>query len=334
VRRVRVNEPTDATVLAGATEVNAGQMASTDVVPSMAQSPREFVRRVVPWPAPGESGYINLHWLGQTPGYMPGRPYTDLKAFIGSAIPLGTTRDIYFCMTRQSEMKMGKTGTPQAVRRALNATHAKAIWLDADVKPDQPEKNYTSTAALITAFEKFLADASLPPPSALVMSGSGGVHIYWISDRPLTITEWRPYAEGLRALVVKYDFKCDVGLTTDAARVLRVPGTYNLKRDPAKPVVLKGLGRDYDFATDLAHVAATPPVVGNKSKPVLPFDLTTFAGWRPPACMRPIKILTLAICRLVFGCSGGIGRKHGSVPVDHFEAGAVCRDRSLRFVSQ
>jgi hypothetical protein len=188
-------------------------------------------------------------------------------------------------------MKMGKTGTPQAVRRALNATHAKAIWLDADVKPDQPEKNYTSTAALITAFEKFLADASLPPPSALVMSGSGGVHIYWISDRPLTITEWRPYAEGLRALVVKYDFKCDVGLTTDAARVLRVPGTYNLKRDPAKPVVLKGLGRDYDFATDLAHVAATPPVVGNKSKPVLPFDLTTFAGWRPPACMADLNPL-------------------------------------------
>lgn len=281
---------TGATPLTRARGVNAGQMASAAVMPSMAQSPSEFVRRVVPWPAPGESGYINLHWLGETPGYMPGRPYTDLKTFIDSAIPLGTTRDVYFCTTRQSEMKVGKTGKPLAVRRAQNATHAKAVWLDADVKPDQPEKNYTSTAALVTAFEKFLVDAALPLPSALVMSGSGGMHIYWISDRPLTITEWRPYAEGLTALVVKYGFKCDVGLTTDAARVLRVPGTYNRKRDPAKPVVLKGLGRDYDFDTALAHLAAIKPA-GGVSATVRrqPFDMKAFPGYRPPAAMTSLN---------------------------------------------
>jgi hypothetical protein len=241
----------------------------------------QFMAMVVPWPASGEAGYINLHWLGHIPGFMPGRPFTDLKSFMdmvqwGVAHP-DAMKDIYFCLTRQSTMKTGKTGKPQAVRLARNSTHAKALWIDADVKPDKPEKNYTSTDALIAALEKFLVDTSLPPPSAIVASGSGGMHIYWISDRPLTIAEWLPYAEGLKALVMKHGFKCDAGLTTDSARVLRVPGTFNRKRDPATPVVLKGLGRDYDFVTELAHVAATSPVTGTVATRAAPsHDLTKF----------------------------------------------------------
>jgi Protein of unknown function (DUF3987) len=225
----------------------------------------KFMGRVVPWPANGEAGYINLHWFGNAAGFMRGRPFTDLKGFLNmaqwGAVHPEAMNDIYFCLTRQSAKKMGKTGKEQAVRRGQNATHAKALWIDADVKSDQPEKNYTSTDTLLTALQKFLADADLPAPSALVASGSGGLHIYWISNRALTIKEWRPYADGLKALITKHGFKCDAGLTTDSARVLRVPGTLNRKRDPATPVVLIGLGGDYDFATELAHLAATLPVV-------------------------------------------------------------------------
>ncbi len=225
----------------------------------------EFMGRVVPWPVPGESGYINLHWLGQKPGYMPGLPYTDVQAFIdrarSEATHPRTMKDIYFCLTRQSKMKIGKNGKPWAVRRTKNATHVKAIWIDADVKPEY----YANTFALVTAFKEFLANAALPAPSAIVASGSGGLHIYWISDRVLTIEEWRPYATGLKALVIKHGFKCDGGLTTDAARVLRVPDTFNRKHDPAKPVVLKALGRDYDFAKDLTHVAT--PVIATSALP-------------------------------------------------------------------
>ena len=247
--------------------------------------------RVVPWPSPGEPGYINLHYTVPNRDGMRGRPYTDLKSFLGFA-RVGCDQakhyEGYLLLPDAAvgSNDWGKTGKPKAVRSAKNATHAKALWIDADVKSDEPDKSYTSTAALDTAFEKFLVDASLPSPSALVMSGSGGMHIYWFSDRPLTITEWQPYAEGLKALAIKHGFKCDLGITTDAARVLRVPGTYNRKRDPAKPVVLKVLGSDYDFATELAHVAATPPVVGNKSKPVDPSPL---AGYQPPAAMASLN---------------------------------------------
>ena len=259
--------------------------------------------RVVPWPSPGEPGYINLHYTAPNRDGMPGRPYTDLKSFLGfaqwAANKPDIMKEIYFCLTRQSATTRGKTGKKRAVRNAQNATHAKALWIDADVKPDEPDKSYTSTAALDTALEKFLVDASLPSPSALVMSGSGGMHIYWISDRPLTIAEWlATMRRGLEHSLSNMASNAIVGLTTDAARVLRVPGTYNRKRDPAKPVVLKVLGRDYDFATELAHVAATPPVVGTTTKPaavgaIPPFDLSrstataAHVAWRRSTRRQP-----------------------------------------------
>jgi hypothetical protein len=97
--------------------------------------------------------------------------------------------------------------------------------------------------------------AGLPPPSALVQSGSG-LHVYWISSRPLGVPEWRPYAEGLKLLAIRHELKFDAGLTTDEARVLRVPGTFNYKTTPPKAVVLKHLGQDYDFDVSLARLAA------------------------------------------------------------------------------
>jgi hypothetical protein len=77
----------------------------------------------------------------------------------------------------------------------------------------------------------------LPPYSALVASG-GGLHAYWISKTALTVKEWAPYAEGLRALLVADKVVKDPGITTDVVRLLRVPGTFNHKTNPPKPVLL------------------------------------------------------------------------------------------------
>jgi hypothetical protein len=77
----------------------------------------------------------------------------------------------------------------------------------------------------------------LPPYSALVASG-GGLHAYWISKTALTVKEWAPYAEGLRALLVTDKVVKDPGITTDVVRLLRVPGTFNHKTNPPKPVLL------------------------------------------------------------------------------------------------
>jgi hypothetical protein len=136
----------------------------------------------------------------------------------------------------------------KAIRNAANASHLKAIWLDVDGNKPEP-KGYPTKAAALDAIFKFVTDAKLPHPSALVDSGNGW-HVYWISDTPLTQAEWRPYAEGLWALVQKHGLHADP-VTTDAARVLRVPDTFNRKSTPPKPVKLKPLGLDYAFESTL-----------------------------------------------------------------------------------
>lgn len=81
------------------------------------------------------------------------------------------------------------------------------------------------------------------------------MHVYWFSERPLPPDEWLPYANGLKALVIKHGLKCDAGLTTDAARVLRIPGTQNFKTMPPRPVkLLAPMGKDYDFSADLSEL--------------------------------------------------------------------------------
>ena len=110
----------------------------------------------------------------------------------------------------------------------------KAIWLDVDVGK---EGGYATLEEALKAAIKFRESIGLPPFSAIVGSG-GGIHLYWISDVALTPANWRPYAEGLKALALQQGLKCDLGVTTDIARMLRVPGTFNHKTDQPRPVQL------------------------------------------------------------------------------------------------
>ena len=236
-----------------------------------------FMSRVVPWPEAGAPGVINLHWTFPKFKGMGGRPFRLISNFMnmaqwGASKPT-VMKDIYFCLSQQSKTKPPKdpAGNERAMRHADDALALRAIWFDIDVKPDKPEKAYVSKKEVLSALNKFCADANVPPPTAGVFSG-GGLHAYWISDRPLTVDEWQPFAEGLKALAQQHGLKCDYGLTTDAARVLRVPGTFNYKTDPPKGVKLAWLlPQDYDFAAALAHirVAVAPRKITAAVTPVV-----------------------------------------------------------------
>jgi DNA primase catalytic subunit len=95
----------------------------------------------------------------------------------------------------------------------------------------------------LTAFYRAVG---LPEPSAVVFSG-GGLHVYWTSKTALTPDEWRPLAEGLKNAALKHGLRCDAGCTTDRARILRVPDTFNWKTGIKRPVKLLRLGECYDF---------------------------------------------------------------------------------------
>lgn len=73
-----------------------------------------------------------------------------------------------------------------------------------------------------------------PQPDILVNSG-GGVHAYWLLDKPVLVRDrWELIEKRTRWLAKR--FKGDMN-TCDIARILRVPaGFYNHKYSPAREV--------------------------------------------------------------------------------------------------
>ena len=228
-------------------------------------SVREFISRVMPWPS--GHGHVNLHWRTPDPrnsekDFWHGKPSQNVGDFMGLLSWVRRqpqTKDIYFCLSLQSQISKNKRGNTVAVRSKTNALFLKSIWLDIDIK--DPPKGYSSLDEALAALEAFCSEYKLPSPTALVGSG-GGLHVYWISNRPLAPDEWQSYASGLRVAVTKFGLRCDAGCTIDSARVLRVPDTFNYKTTPPRPVKLlaiKDAAKDYDFEERFKHIRDLSP---------------------------------------------------------------------------
>lgn len=122
-------------------------------------------------------------------------------------------------------------------RHASNAQQIKSLFLDLDV--GEGGNKYADKKAAVAALTQFLKDSGLPKPT-LVDSG-GGVHVYWVLDEPAPITQWFPVAVRLKKLCKHFEFAIDPTVTADAARVMRLVGSKNLKRE-GKPVVVRTQG--------------------------------------------------------------------------------------------
>jgi hypothetical protein len=246
------------------------------------QETREFLSKVVPWPG-DNPGYVNLHYSIKDKengkSFVTGKPFRDIDQFINFAQWARTTdniKELWFCTSLQAEAGETAKGKPKATRLHHNARSLKAIWVDIDVKDDP--KTYGSVEDAWSAITTFREEAGLPLPSAVVKSG-GGLHLYWISDRPLMPQEWLKYAAGLRALLLSHGVKCDAGLTTDDVRLLRVPATLNFKYDPPRPVELLPLPlREYNFSQVLAFLTEVAPVAAYTPVSSLP---AAFIGKTP-----------------------------------------------------
>lgn len=266
-----------------------------------AEKNRQFLENVLVWPGAKEApGWVNLHTHvknnrpDQNGGkhYVSGWPFKTLNDFSNRALWIDNTDmffDVWFCTSQQSVSGVGKTGKPKALRLARNATWLKAIWADVDVKvrpanhpAGEPWTHYETIGAAIAAVDTFSRKVGMPVPSALVNSG-GGLHVYWISTDPLSPADWRPYAEGLKALLIQEGVKCDTGLTTDNVRLLRVPGTLNHKYTPPRMVKLLHLGQMYNFGTDISFLTSikiSAPTPGQNATPSV--DVTEPGDWSAP----------------------------------------------------
>jgi len=121
-------------------------------------------------------------------------------------------------------------------RVADNVMRMKSFFLDLDCGPT---KEFADQETAIAELRDFCTQHSLPTPT-LINSGRG-IHVYWILTDAVARDDWWPVAERLKNLCTASGFKADPSVTSDAARILRVPSTYNYKYDPPLPVTFYGI---------------------------------------------------------------------------------------------
>jgi RepB DNA-primase N-terminal domain len=103
-----------------------------------------------------------------------------------------------------------------------NIVDIPAVWADVDFK-DTPKERLGKN------LENFPYK-----PSAIVLSG-GGVHLYWLFNEPANKNDINVVEDINRRITQAIGADNN---STDASRVLRMPGSLNYKYDPPRPVML------------------------------------------------------------------------------------------------
>ncbi len=127
-------------------------------------------------------------------------------------------------------------------RTADNAEALQAVWVDIDcgeAKANEIEestglpKGYVDKATASMALKKFCDTVGLPVP-AIIDSGNG-LHAYWALTEEVPRDRWSPIADRLKQVCVTQKFCADPRVF-DVSRILRVPGSFNQKSQPAREV--------------------------------------------------------------------------------------------------
>jgi len=112
-----------------------------------------------------------------------------------------------------------------------NVVEIPSLWVDVDFRslPEEEAKGRLAKFPL--------------KPSILLESG-GGFHVYWLLQEPAGQEEI-PAIESLNHALA-HVLGGDLG-SCDAARILRLPGTWNLKYQPARPVKILSIEPDRQY---------------------------------------------------------------------------------------
>lgn len=135
----------------------------------------------------------------------------------------------------------------------------RALWVDIDVGEG---KHYPD---MKTALKTLLHNSGARRPNIVVDTG-GGLHGYWVLDAGVPLVRWQKLAERFKQWLVGQDIQGDLGITTDSGRVLRLPGSLNMKTGtPRRCRVLMDDGNNTSVVRleeHLPQVAEAPAVGG------------------------------------------------------------------------
>lgn len=226
----------------------------------------EFLSLVLP---PLQTGECYCSWANDAQG--------DIKQkFVSSIEELSAESDKLVSDNFNSFFALAKFASADQGRYATNAVALKSFFLDVDCGEGKP---YTDVDSGLTALRSFCKATGLPKPT-IIKSGRGA-HVYWILDTEIPRTEWKPYAERLKQLCVEHDFKADPAVTTDAARILRVPDTMHLK-DILNPLPVEIL-------------LACPAIPLSTLEPILAPTEDILKAIEKSEYRRPMDAMTLAL---------------------------------------
>jgi hypothetical protein len=249
-------------------------MMGTPTTPGFSQA-LEFLQAVVPAPESGER--IEGRYLHMDRRRPPARTfYAGHEDLVRDA--LGTwagTRNCHFGVA----LRRGEDGT------AAGCTRVGALWADIDAKL-WPDARLPLSAAIAA-----VTDFTLPP--SIVVHTGGGLQPYWLLVAPLVLASdgaverLRLLNTALAAALCGAERRPDrVG---DAPRVLRLPGTWNDKYSPPRPVCVdlgaelrrydvaaleRELGIRFPWAMELAR-----PHPGGLGGPAPPLRQVDTAAW-------------------------------------------------------
>lgn len=147
-------------------------------------------------------------------------------------------------------------------RKASESVYVKSFFLDIDCMHGKEDQKYDSKEEALTALQDFCADIDWPMP-VLVDSG-GGIHAYWIFDEEVPADVWKPYARAFKQTCLNNNLKIDENVPADAARLMRVPGSFNFRYNP--PTEAKLLTEVYTYPFE-SLIEKLDPIEE-------PFDLT------------------------------------------------------------
>ena len=201
-------------------------------------SARTFLVRVLPW---GEAdGWFNVEWKSADGRWLR-QSFKSIDALLAAIDRLKQHSDVYVCMSSQAVRDQ---------RHAKDARFLKSLFLDVDVKAGA----FLTPVEALTALNAFRAAVGLPRPTLVAMTAglTGGFHCHWALDRPLAKDEWLKLARALKQAAKRHAFAVDLNVIADAARVLRVPGTFNRKPEygQPRPVILHASVVERDTAVD------------------------------------------------------------------------------------
>ncbi|WP_374246845.1 hypothetical protein [Zoogloea sp.] len=144
-------------------------------------------------------------------------------------------KTVYFACATYAEPYITSPDGKRRHRVKENVERVKSFWLDIDCGADKAAKGagYPTKRGAAQALKDFGKAAGLPSPTWIVDSGNG-LHVYWALEEAITRGPWEATTRRLKLLCQNLNFLADPSRTTDAASVLRLPGTTN-RKDPANP---------------------------------------------------------------------------------------------------